>query len=308
MGATLTLKRQEADFLIALTAFFVAFVGVRFWRIICFALHRIFSTSNPQDVVYHQRQAILRNSSAPEGDIELLLRLFWKNRYSKQGLKLLSTALFACSCLIAFVAAGALSSRISTGVGDEVLIKSERCGFYYSSSTEMNSDRYLALAYPAEILDQAANYAQKCYLNGSFGLDCNLWVQSRLPGTVDYAATCPFDDGMCRTETENIRMDTGYVDSHDDLGINAPAHERVLWRNVLHCAPLVTSGFTSQQITPLRNFTRYHYGSFVSPDGPRDFVSTSNIWFSISFRQRYYLDADMCQIQGLQRPRHSVTI
>jgi hypothetical protein len=275
MGATLTLKRQEADFLIALTAFFVAFVGVRFWRIICFALHRIFSTANPKDVVYHQRQAILRNSSAPEGDIELLLRLFWKNRYSRQGFKLLSTALFACTCLIAFVAAGALSSRISTGVGNEVLIKSARCGFYYSSNTDPASDRYLSLAYPAETLDQAANYAQKCYLNGSLGLDCNLWVRSRLGGTVDLEASCPFDERICRTGTGNIRMDTGYIDSHDDLGINAPAKERVLWRNVLHCAPLVTSGFTTMKSTPTRNLTRYHYGSFVSGDGPRDYVSAA---------------------------------
>lgn len=73
MGATLTLKRQDADLLIALTAFFVAFVGARFWKIICFALHRCSSTGTPQDVIYHQRQAILRNSSAPENDIELLL-------------------------------------------------------------------------------------------------------------------------------------------------------------------------------------------------------------------------------------------
>ncbi|KAF3026642.1 hypothetical protein E8E14_014501 [Neopestalotiopsis sp. 37M] len=211
MGATLTLKRQEADFLIALTAFFVAFVGVRFWRIICFALHRIFSTANPKDVVYHQRQAILRNSSAPEGDIELLLRLFWKNRYSRQGLKLLSTALFACTCLIAFVAAGALSSRISTGVGDEVLIKSERCGFYYSSNPEVNSDRYLSLAYAAEVLDQAANYAQKCYLNGSFGLDCNLWVRSRLPGTVDYKATSYSQNADFKPIDELVRTDADVI-------------------------------------------------------------------------------------------------
>ncbi|KAK6211789.1 hypothetical protein LQW54_005648 [Pestalotiopsis sp. IQ-011] len=218
MGATLTLKRQDADLLIALTAFFVAFVG------------------------------------------------------ALRGLKLLATALVACFCLAAFTVSGAFSSRISTGVSDEVLIQSERCGFYYSSNTDINGASYYSLSHPAQVLDQAANYAQQCYLNGSSGLDCNRWIQSRLEGAVDYAAPCPFGEGMCRTESSNIRMDTGYIDSHVHLGINAPANQRVRWRNVLHCAPLVTAGFTSQQTTPLRNFTRYHYGSHIAPTGPQDYI------------------------------------
>lgn len=199
-------------------------------------------------------------------------RLFWRTRRSVRGLKLLATALVACLCLGAFTVSGAFSSRISTGVGDEVLIQSERCGFYYSSNTDINGASYYSLSHPAQVLDQAANYAQQCYLNGSSGLDCNRWIQSRLEGAVDYEAPCPFGEGMCRTTSSNIRMDTGYIDSHVHLGINAPADQRVRWRNVLHCAPLVTAGFTSQQTTPLRNFTRYHYGNHIAPTGPQDYI------------------------------------
>ena len=52
LGATLTLRRRDADLLIAFTAFFVSFVASRVWRVICFILHRSYSTTNPQDVVY----------------------------------------------------------------------------------------------------------------------------------------------------------------------------------------------------------------------------------------------------------------
>lgn len=37
-------------------------------------------------------------------------------------------------------------------------------------------------------------------------------------------------------------MDTGHIDSHEDLGINAPVSERVTYRKVTTCAPLHTKG------------------------------------------------------------------
>lgn len=114
------------------------------------------------------------------------------------------------------------------------------------------------IPYYAEAVDNAANYAQQCYLNASGGLlDCGLFVSKSLPKEVDFQAPCPFHDEMCRTPEGNIRLDTGYIDSHRDLGLNAPNDQRFLWRNVLHCAPLVTRGFTSLDGS---NNTRYHYG------------------------------------------------
>jgi hypothetical protein len=40
-------------------------------------------------------------------------------------------------------------------------------------------------------------------------------------------------------------MDTGLVDSHSMLGINAPVHGRVQYRKVTTCAPLHVKGFTT---------------------------------------------------------------
>jgi hypothetical protein len=77
MGATLTITRQQGDLLIAFTGFLIPFVASRFWRILCFILHLYYSTSKPEDAIYHQQQVILRNSSSPDTGLVSLFRLLW---------------------------------------------------------------------------------------------------------------------------------------------------------------------------------------------------------------------------------------
>lgn len=275
LGATLTLKRQDADLLIAFTAFFIAFVATRTWRILCFAFHRASSTSDPQDIIYHQSQAILRNSSDPEEGIRLFFSLLWKiRRLKRKCLRPLSIATTAIFCVAGFTIAGGFSSRISTAVGDEVLIKSANCGFLSSGETTY----FNLLPYLAKRIDSAANYAQQCYSNDSVNLlDCGRFVTKRLGANrlVDTKAACPFRNNMCRDDLKNMRLDTGYIDSHNDLGLNAPINKRILWRHVFHCAPLVTDGFTSQSDIFLQNTTIYHYGNFTTGAGLEDYMYTA---------------------------------
>ncbi|KAI1734566.1 hypothetical protein F4680DRAFT_453841 [Xylaria scruposa] len=277
MGSTLTLERRDADLLIAFIGFLIAFFATRAWRILCFGFHRYYSTSLPQDAVYHQMQAILRNSCSPEDGINLLFRLFWETRHSKGRLRPLSTATVATCCLTAFTVAGGFSSRISTGIGDEVLVKSNNCGYPFLTSIFDDPEKHFAgLPYRAGLINNAANYALQCYLsNNSVGLDCNRYIRKHIAGTVDMEAPCPFDNHMCRNESLNIRLDSGYIDSHKDLGVNSPVDQRILWRNVLQCGPLTTEGFTSEQNSADQNenFTLYHYGTTMGVQGdPLDYV------------------------------------
>ncbi|TGJ84260.1 hypothetical protein E0Z10_g4490 [Xylaria hypoxylon] len=141
LGATLTLERQDADLLIAFTAFFIAFIATRTWKILCFAFHSASSTSDPRDVIYHQSQAILRNSSNPEEGIRLFLSLLWKTRHLKRKfIRPFFMATAAIFCVAAFTIAGGFSSRISTAVGNEVLISSTNCG--HSNTTSENTTLY----------------------------------------------------------------------------------------------------------------------------------------------------------------------
>ncbi|KAL1607754.1 hypothetical protein SLS60_002690 [Paraconiothyrium brasiliense] len=62
LGSTLTVTQTNGALLVAFVALFITFAGTRLWRISCFFLHRGYSASGPQDGIYHQRQAVLKNS------------------------------------------------------------------------------------------------------------------------------------------------------------------------------------------------------------------------------------------------------
>ncbi|KAI1809827.1 hypothetical protein GGS20DRAFT_570297 [Poronia punctata] len=282
LGATLTLSRHDADLLIAFTAFFVAWVSTRVWRIMCFIAHRLLSTAMAQNSTYHQQQGILRNASNAEEGIQLLWQLFWANRRRRSGRRFqpLLMVILAGFCIAIFTVAGGYSSQISTALGDEVLIKSANCRNVASTFTKGRtlSDTALSMStWSSESIDSAANYAQQCYASNSTGLvDCRRFTTKRLPNQIDRNAACPFSSEICRNSAGNIRIDSGYQDSHNQFGLNSPPDQRIIWRNVLHCAPLNTDNFTSQVDISTEPLTLYHYGTVDLGNGTqRDYVATA---------------------------------
>ena len=207
-------------------------------------------------------QVILRNSSTPEsGCVSLLTLLFaWRRTGYRKAIRIIRLVILSFSCLAAFTVAGGLSSNISTATGDDVLIRSTRCGW---SSTPHNITLIDAQeSRDAECLNSAFNYAQQCYSSSQSGkLGCDRFVTTHLPTeTVDETAGCPFHDSLCRGQKENIRLDTGYIDSNDHLGLNAPVHQRFAMRYVLHCAPLQSERFTSRVVKDNKTWITYNYG------------------------------------------------
>jgi hypothetical protein len=77
-------------------------------------------------------------------------------------------------------------------------------------------------------------------------------------------SSCPFKDGLCRSNDANLLLDTGYIDSNDDLGLNAPQNQRFAWRYVLQCAPLETQGYTSEVTQGNTTWARYNYGALAA--------------------------------------------
>ncbi|KAI0423548.1 hypothetical protein F5Y09DRAFT_348744 [Xylaria sp. FL1042] len=278
MGATITLERQDADLLIAFTALFITYVATRTWRIFCFGLHRFYSVINAQDAVYHQCQAILRNSSSPEGSLRQLLQVAMINWGSRGAIRPLSVAAVAILCTATFTIAGGFSSRVSTSVGSETLINSMNCGVMDDTGFSIGSEEWAAdLPYRAERENNAANYAQQCYSdsNSTGLLDCQRFVAQSLATNINEKAACPFSDQICRDNSSNIVLDSGFIDSHHHLGQNAPPNKRIRWRTVLTCAPLDTTRFTSRSSAP-ENYTLYHYGTTQTSLGDRDYVYTAS--------------------------------
>lgn len=264
LGATLTLSRKDGNYLLAFTAFFIGLVSTRFWRILCFILHNRFSTSISRDALYHQQQAILRNSDSAESGLLVLCQLVWAwhKTVKRSFVRVLPVIATAALSAFAFTMAGGFSSSISTGVGNDVLLDGSNCAFVNTGYPDIGASSVLQ-PYTSRRSNSAANYAQQCYSTNASGMfDCGTFIKARISSSVDNQTPCPFAEGLCQSDA-NIRLDTGYIDSHEHLGLNAPFDERVIFRTVLQCAPLVTEGYTddiSNTSTPAENYTAYYYG------------------------------------------------
>ena len=269
-GSTITLSQRDGALLVAFIALFVSFAGTSFFRITSFVLHQVFSSEVPQDVLHHQRQAILRNS--PDGTTSLLslgqILCYWRRKGHRINRRILPLIIHTAVITTAFGVAGIFSSRIAALTGDEVLIKSPVTHYQSNSNLSAEDEADIFGSYMSQRLSAFTSYAQDCYSPAPRNSYCIEYVKPRLLANVDRNATCPFADSMCKMKYGNVRVDTGYLNSHLDLGINAPPEKQILWRHVLHCAPLVTDGYAESY-----NFTngsvslpyrRYRYGQLRS--------------------------------------------
>ncbi|KAK7997466.1 acetylxylan esterase precursor, partial [Apiospora arundinis] len=280
-GSTLTLSREHGNYVIALTAFYIAFVATRFWRISCFIFHRCFSSPIFVGTMHRQRQIILCNSKSPESGFVSLLILLWSWRHL--GLKhlygLSFLAIFATLCVSGFVVAGSFSSRISTDMGNEVLLRANHCGFVRSPNTSASSIWYSLLS---QQISTAMNYAEECYSSSrvSSMVECKGFIVPKLPTAITkYNASCPFQNNICRSKNSNIMLDSGYIDSREHLGLNSPNSQQFQQREVLHCAPLETERYERTFSLSNKTFVAYDYGGII--EGTINNITVANYKYQI---------------------------
>ncbi|RCI08496.1 hypothetical protein L249_8868 [Ophiocordyceps polyrhachis-furcata BCC 54312] len=258
MGLTLTLNRNEGSILIAVNALFISVVAASFWRIARLLLHRHLSTPEPRDALHHQRQALLRNSTAAFSTVWSFLQLgwAWRRRDGRAWIRTLPVTACIVLSIVAFTAASILSSRLSSADGVAVLVDGSKCGRFdhYRPGTEWD----LQYGNLPPCRNTISRYAQQCYAdNVSSGiLCCRNFVKNRLESNINYEAPCPFEGSICRSNTSNLMLESGLIDSLDDLGINAPARDRFKIRHRMHCAPLTTEPYSAYSID---NYTTYAY-------------------------------------------------
>ncbi|KAF2474435.1 uncharacterized protein BDR25DRAFT_385987 [Lindgomyces ingoldianus] len=274
-GATITLTQRNGGFLIAFLAIFVGMVGKSFWRLGCFCMHRYFSSSDPEDGLYHQRQAILRNSdTAQDAAWRLFISLLsWRSgaRARRPIARLFPIILGALLISSAFGIASIFSSHVTTDTTSEVLLTGARCGVVNQKKPHnITKMLELLLPYYTERASQVLNYGLQCYTNSSNVDGCNLYIKPQLPIFANREAGCPFSDGICKMNTGNLILDTGLLDSLDHFGINTSPKERFQMRIVQHCAPIVTEGYTeTYNETDLGPMVRYLYGPNIQINGTR---------------------------------------
>ena len=273
-GATLTLTRRDGGLLTAFLALFVTIAGTEFWRISCFAIHHLLFSELARDGLHHERQAILRNAANGASGLWSLLRMNWvwrKHTRAQPHKRIFPLITYTLITLCAFALAGIFSSQVSTSMGNQVLLLGSICGILPIDAADADAKGYWGtlLPYFNERTISSANYAQTCYGNSANVQACPTFLQKSLPWTSQPNVGCPFPQHeICRSNSTNLRLDTGYINSDFDFGINSPTKDRFLYRNVIECAPLNTKAYSENVTldrkgnnTSTRQIIKYYYGS-----------------------------------------------
>ncbi|KAI9703520.1 MAG: hypothetical protein M1820_005824 [Bogoriella megaspora] len=258
-GSTVTLTRRDGALLTAFLAMFVTFAGTRIWKIAAFGIYLSLSKKTPQDALFHQRQAILRNTSTADEALWYFLKVVWVWHKSNHLVyrKIGPLTLVSLVASVGFAVAGVFSSQVSSSMGNEVLLSGKGCAWTNGSSFTEQDTVGILDAYSSELMQDASQRAQQCYSSNTSTENCQTFIKSSIPLSITRNASCPFDRKICQSNTANLFIDTGYLDSHYDFGVNAAPEKRITSRYVTHCAPLVLEGYSSvTEGASTRNGTR----------------------------------------------------
>ncbi|KAI0439641.1 hypothetical protein F4803DRAFT_530345 [Xylaria telfairii] len=314
MGSTLTLTKGNGALVIAFAAFFVTIIASRFWRMACIVIHYTYSRPGPElyDIIYHHRQTVLRNSPSATAGLWTLVQILFAHRKSSRQLfiRIFPVLLFSLICLSGFTTLTYFLPRITISVDDQVLLVGNRCGQINEAAVLKNNysgSLVTTKPYISSQISNAENYARQCYSGSGQIPQCLTFVSNRIPSTINTTAGCPFHPDMCRLNNSNIKLDTGFIGLRKYYGVNNPGSEYLSVRRTLHCAPLVTEGYTSTRQGERYGLTTYHYGSYRDMrsseqpylDGTAEFVAVEGQYPDTKHWGRYKLPAGNFQLQIL---------
>jgi hypothetical protein len=250
IGATITLTTQNAFFLSAFLATYIAIAGGHFWSIIAFSAHQLSAGD------FHHAKVILRSLVSPWATTWQITSAIRRLRERDQNVSIWHSLIprsLAIVTAVGFIAAGIMSGKVADAAGDEILIQgSGNCGYWHYPMTAASLG--FAAAWRATMLAASiasATYARACYPGGPDPLSTNrpqqcgsAYINPHLDWKQNANASCPFALGTCSVgDTGAFEMDTGLIVSGSNLGINAIANERISFRKVVTCAPIETKSF-----------------------------------------------------------------
>ncbi len=266
-GLTLTLRPLHANLLIAVLALFVRMSGGQLWTIVRFTLHQIRASarSQPLSMLHNQQQIILRNATTDLATARLVFCLAWSGR--KKIVKSFSSSMVLVLVAIFhsafFWVAGGLSSS-ATNAGQTVLSRSPFCGVWNGTYFETASNGpnittdetfHLSVEFASNAehdVQLSLEYAEQCYMSSQassyYTSTCtSIYQQPRLNWTT-YPGSCPFSSQMCSDMAKTIVLETQWIDSHDDLGINSDYNDRLRYRRITNCTVLDDTAYVTDWV------------------------------------------------------------
>jgi len=245
LGSTLTLPSRGGSFLLAFLTLYVTIAGNRFWLIVAFLAHQRRASRKKHDGMHIQQQAILRNSGTPTSAAFSFLKVVcrWRKTAKKPIWRSLPLLLLAVLSLGAFRATSLLTAEVTKAAGNETLLHSPNCAYWEAASTNPFNQGAYRTKLAGDALT-AASYARACYETNSLATaECSTYAAKTIPWKQVANATCPFSPELCFSSSAVYKMDTGLVDSHEILGLNAHKDDRLKYRRVTTCAPIDATKF-----------------------------------------------------------------
>jgi hypothetical protein len=246
-GLTLTLGLREGAYLIAFLTFYVTVTGSQFWALARFVGHQTSLWRTERDGLHIQHQLILRNNVTPFSALWELCRVTakWRNIAKRLFLRSLPLLLLSAGTLIVFTVASIFASQVTKAAGTRVLINSPNCGTYDHTGGHLNGPTAAANFFDSDFghvarqtynsTTKATSYSRACYNSANDPLLCNVYSSPQIKFTTQNT-TCPFAARACLDGVAPYQMDTGLIDSHESLGVNAKPEDRVKFRHLSTCA------------------------------------------------------------------------
>ncbi|KAL9638460.1 MAG: hypothetical protein Q9164_001539 [Protoblastenia rupestris] len=289
LGSTITLSQRDAGLLTAFLGIFVTAAGAACWRLLSYAVHQHRAKEAPRDGLHHQQQVILRNNNT-SGAVWQLAQLvwYWRNVRVRAMLRNLPLIALAVCNMTLFAVAGIFSSEVTKAAGNETLLRPSSCGFLTPDDSLPSTSQVLNAAISALNLNDtlaASTYSRACYDNDQKSLQCNQFSQPRIRWKSKSNSSCPFASNLClKGPMSAYEMDTGLVDSHEMLGINAREVDRMQFRKVSACSPIRTTPYVYEVNDT--NPDHAAYGDTLFRYAFGELKGSSNYTFQYNLRDR----------------------
>jgi hypothetical protein len=254
---TLTIPKQWGTYLLAALTMLLSLAGASLWTILSYTLHQTRVQHHKRvDVLELQIQTLLRNSGSPTIAVKdaLALASAWSGTAGRTKRRL-SPIIMAALVLTLIAKVGTILIVGAVTSNDSVLVLANPSGcgswtfnwtnLYSPAQTSSNNLEAMALTVNSTL--SSRQYAKWFYSDiTTLAVPVSILPSQRLPYNSSFVP-CPFKDAnrCISNDTSSpdiaLQLDTGLIDSHSHLGINAPLEDRLQFRRLLTCSPINTT-------------------------------------------------------------------
>lgn len=271
----LTVPVQSGAYLISGLSVLVSIAAASAWKITAFALHQIRVKFYHIDALDLELQALLRNSSTAPSTIVDSLKMYhaWWKKKKRITSRIMISLIPALLIWIIFTVSGVFVANVTNKYYETipVLAVPGNCGFFSFHNT--SSLTFLS-AFNKKTLRDAINariYASEWYEGSQSGSPArSVFPVISLPYNVSYSEPCPFpsapERNRCLSSNNTaFMMNTGPLDSHSNLGVNAPESDRVTYQKQVTCSPISTKEFSTSPVSQHnQNYVEINIGPYLN--------------------------------------------